>query len=161
MEGGCPITFITCVFSFVSYLWIRKRSDHSLRNGMLILRVRRSTNTLGSCLFLSGPGKHGKFEPSLESIDGEGIGGMAGAALHPLALGNVATLRRMLQEDSDLKYIKMIGVGGVDDGPSFERMMAAGADAVAVGTGLGREGLDVFEKIAKSAEKSAWNSPER
>ncbi|KAI9714031.1 MAG: dihydroorotate dehydrogenase [Bogoriella megaspora] len=101
-----------------------------------------STNTLGSCLLLDD-----ELKPAIASADGEGIGGLAGTPLHPLSLGNVRTLRRLLDQSPPLRRIKIIGVGGVKDASGFARMKAAGADAVGLATALGREGLDVFEKI--------------
>jgi len=82
-----------------------------------------------------------------------GIGGLAGAALHPLALGNVRIVRSMLDEYEQLKPISVIGVGGVFDRGGYRRMLAVGADAVAVGTGLGNEGIGVFPKILKDVER--------
>ncbi len=73
---------------------------------------------------------------------------MAGAALHPLALGNVRKIRQMLDLHEELRHIKIIGVGGVSDGAGYRRMRSVGADAVAVGTALGSEGIGIFEKIA-------------
>lgn len=74
-------------------------------------------------------------------------GGMAGPALHPLALGNVTNLRKMLDTDDKLRHIDIIGVGGVMDTAGYIRMRTAGASAVAVATALGRYGIDVFERI--------------
>jgi dihydroorotate dehydrogenase (fumarate) len=102
-----------------------------------------ATNTLGSCLVLTGTG-HVGYAPELP---GSGIGGMAGPPLHPLALGNVATIRRLLDDHEDLKRIRIIGVGGVGDADGYRRMKSVGAYAVGVGTALGREGVDVFGKI--------------
>ena len=70
--------------------------------------------------------------------------------MHPLALGNVATIRRMLDENSSLLgHIQIIGTGGVLDSAGFERMKAAGAYAVGVGTGLGLKGIQIFDDIAE------------
>ena len=102
-----------------------------------------ATNTLGSCLVLKDGG------PALKSASGWGIGGMAGSSLHPLALGNISTIRRMLDELEDLKHIEIIGVGGVSDNAGYVRMRNVGAAAVAVGTAFGREGTAVFESIGK------------
>lgn len=68
--------------------------------------------------------------------------------MHPLALGNVKTIRKLLDQHDELKHIDIIGVGGVQDFAGFERFMNIGAAAVAVGTALGKEGVGVFEKIA-------------
>jgi dihydroorotate dehydrogenase (fumarate) len=103
-----------------------------------------ATNTLGSCLVIGPNGA-----PALGSASGEGIGGMAGSSLHPLSLGNVSTIRKMLDANEVLQHIAIIGVGGVSDRTGYERMRRVGAAAVAVGTALGREGVGVFEKISR------------
>jgi dihydroorotate dehydrogenase (fumarate) len=104
-----------------------------------------ATNTLGSSLVLADGG-----DPAINSASGLGIGGMAGAPLHPLALGNVKTIRGMLDREERLKGVEVIGVGGVSDRAGFERMWTVGAKVVGVGTALGREGVHVFEKIVGS-----------
>ena len=104
-----------------------------------------ATNTLGSCFL---PGESG--ESAINSASGTGIGAMAGAALHPLALGNVKTIRHMLDERPALKKIEIIGTGGVLDHAGYKRMRAAGAAAVGIGTGLGAYGVGIFEKILSS-----------
>lgn len=115
-------------------------------------------NTLGSCLLLLRDGGQ-----VVNSASGEGIGGLAGAALHPLALGNVFTIRKMLDacaEDADegvsrLKDVVVIGTGGVSDADGWKRMRDVGAGAVGVGTALGSRGVCVFEEIAKGFEREA------
>ncbi|KAF4785285.1 dihydroorotate dehydrogenase [Colletotrichum scovillei] len=104
-----------------------------------------AVNTLGSCLLLEGD----DHDPRLP---GSGLGGMAGAPLHPLALGNVKTIAELVAREPELLHIKVIGVGGVSDADGFRRMRSVGAYAVAVGTALGREGIEVFEKIASGLE---------
>ncbi|CAH0026507.1 unnamed protein product [Clonostachys rhizophaga] len=114
-----------------------------------------ATNTLGSCLVMTSMGGDDDggvttTGPALPLGDSGGIGGMAGPPLHPLALGNVATIRRMLDEgDGSLRHIAIVGVGGVSDGGGYRRMRAVGASMVGVGTGLGSEGVDVFAKIER------------
>jgi len=133
-----------------------RHSDPS--NGLVCpISFLTATNTLGNCLALSesSPGSH--HEPSLSSSDGSGIGGLGGSALHPLALGNVATLRRMLDTHDVLRHIEIIGVGGVSDADGYERMRSVGAAAVGVGTALGVEGVGVFEKIWREMEGSDEN----
>ena len=107
-----------------------------------------ATNTLGSSLVLSE-----SLTPALSSSTGTGIGGLAGSALHPLALGNVATIRRMLDMHELLQHIEIIGVGGVSDAAGYERMRAVGAAAVGIGTALGVEGVAVFERIREQVER--------
>ena len=108
-----------------------------------------AVNTLGSSLLLSDGESTAK--PALKSANGTGIGGLAGAPLHPLALGNVATLRRLLDQSAseELKGIVVIGVGGVENKAGFERMRSVGAGAVGVGTALGRKGVAVFGEIGE------------
>lgn len=110
-----------------------------------------ATNTLGSSLLLTNDSSSSRdFAPALGSASGLGIGGMAGAPLHPLALGNVKTIRGLLDREESLKGVDVIGVGGVSDRAGFERMRIVGAKVVGVGTALGGEGVDVFEKILES-----------
>ena len=109
-----------------------------------------ATNTLGYSIVLST-----SLTPALNSSTGTGIGGLAGSALHPLALGNVATIRRMLDTHELLQHIEIIGVGGVSDAAGYERMRAVGAAAIGVGTALGVEGVAVFEMIREKAEGKA------
>lgn len=109
-----------------------------------------ATNTLGSCLVLSNSDENDTdwSSPALNSASGLGIGGLAGAPLHPLALGNVKTIRGMLDCEEKLRgKVDVIGVGGVGDRDGFERMRSVGAKVVGVGTALGREGVSVFGKI--------------
>jgi len=100
-------------------------------------------NTLGSSLLLSS-----KLYPSLNSANESGIGGMAGSALHPLALGNVKTISTLLKEHEELRSVQVIGVGGVSDADGYKRMRSVGACAVEVGTALGARGVQVFQEIA-------------
>ena len=116
-----------------------------------------ATNTLGSSLLLQPTTEstsessepHKVFHHVLNSANGTGIGGLAGAPLHPLALGNVYTIKGHLFQHDELNHIQIIGVGGVEDAEGFKRMRAVGAAAVGVGTALGRKGVHVFEDIAK------------
>ncbi|KAI1308617.1 hypothetical protein F5Y03DRAFT_383416 [Xylaria venustula] len=97
-----------------------------------------ATNTLGSCLLL---------DDSVDGALGLGIGGVAGAPLHPLALGNVATLRRLLDAAPETRHVDVLGIGGVADAAGFRRMRSVGAAAVGVGTALGIKGVAVFGEI--------------
>ena len=57
------------------------------------------------------------------------IASVAGGSLHPLALGSVRSVRivrivrRLTDSSPDLKDISSIGVGGLADGSSFNRMI--------------------------------------
>jgi len=105
-----------------------------------------ATNTLGSSLILNN-----ENSPALGSANGSGIGGLAGDALHPIALGNVKTIRAMLDASSfaGVRRIAIIGVGGVKDAAGYKRMRSVGADVVGVGTALGREGVEIFSRITE------------
>lgn len=100
-----------------------------------------STNTLGSSLLI----QHN--QAVLNSEVGTGIGGMAGTSIHALSLGNVYSIRQMLNQEPALTHLQIIGVGGVNDAKGFERMKTAGADFVGLATALGVKGIGVFEEI--------------
>ena len=80
---------------------------------------------------------------------------MAGPGLHPLALGNVSTLRKLLDGNDRLRHISIIGVGGVCDVHGYKRMRAGGASAVALATGLGKKGVAIFSQIEADIS-SSW-----
>lgn len=103
-------------------------------------------NTLGGSLLLDSD-----LTPVLNSASDSGIGGMGGGPVHPLALGNVKTIRQLLDEHG-LGSTSIIGVGGVSDAGGFRRMKSAGASIVGVGTALGREGVPVFRRIMEGLE---------
>ena len=112
-----------------------------------------ATNTLGSCIVVSPPDGSSSVQAVLP---GTGIGGMAGAPLHPLALGNVLTIRKMLDDKKEaLGHIPIIGIGGVLDAAGYRRMKGVGAAVVGVGTGLGIRGVSVFTEIEKDLG-STW-----
>ncbi|EFQ35011.1 dihydroorotate dehydrogenase [Colletotrichum graminicola M1.001] len=115
----------------------------------LIGALRQDATVVSPTSMLKGTGD-GEWGPRLP---GSGLGGMAGAPLHPLALGNVKTITDLLLREPELLHIKVIGVGGVSDADGFRRMKSVGAYAVGVGTALGREGVEVFEKIASQLHK--------
>ncbi|TAQ85275.1 hypothetical protein B7494_g6408 [Chlorociboria aeruginascens] len=111
-----------------------------------------ATNTLGSCLVLDAD----NHSPSLDSATGLGVGGMAGSALHPLALGNVKSIRTALDSSvhPGVQAIALVGVGGVGDADGFRRMRSVGAAVVGVGTAFGREGVEVFARIRSLESES-------
>jgi dihydroorotate dehydrogenase (fumarate) len=127
-----------------------------------------ATNTLGSSLLLApqfeappmspgGSKAREVFHHTLNSASGTGIGGLAGAPLHPLALGNVYAIKGMLFQHEELDHVHIIGVGGVEDTESFLRMRAVGAEAVGIGTALGRKGLAVFQEIGEALKQGGRN----
>lgn len=129
-----------------------------------------STNTLGQTLFYAEQAVPPALAPSgSKTAAGDAsdnatefalpvaLGGMAGEALHPLALGNVYTLRRLLDahENASLHEICIIGAGGVTTRAAHLRMRRAGASVVACATILVREGVGVFEKLSVKDNKGS------
>ncbi|KAK7039216.1 dihydroorotate dehydrogenase [Paramarasmius palmivorus] len=100
------------------------------------------TNTLGNSLFFSESMENAS---SSEFALPTGTGGLAGEALHPLALGNVYTFSNLLRTEKELKDIAVIGVGGVTDRQGVRRMQKAGATVVGCATMLGIHGVKAFE----------------
>ncbi|KAK1760619.1 hypothetical protein QBC47DRAFT_367690 [Echria macrotheca] len=130
-----------------------EQSADSAAGGVSPVSFITATNTLGSCLAISDIYAVDTTSSPGLALPGTGIGGMAGAPLHPLALGNVLTLRRMLDERKDkLGHIGLIGIGGVLDGAGYRRMKAVGATVVGVGTGLGLKGVKIFDEIEKGLD---------
>lgn len=148
MEVGIkipPYTFQGQFDDLISVLLLSKD-----KNQVCPITFITAVNTLGCCLYLN---PSDKSTPVLSSENGTGIGGLAGAALHPLALGNVALLRRLLDVHG-LQEIEIIGVGGVADAAGFTRMKNVGASAIGVGTALGSDGVKIFGKIVDGLEQS-------
>ncbi|WVF73123.1 hypothetical protein IAT40_007942 [Kwoniella sp. CBS 6097] len=117
-----------------------------------------STNTLGNSLLVDIPPLSLPATVELTASSAEesffGLGGLAGTTIHPLSLGNVRSLRHLLDQHPALKHIKLLGVGGVEDSKGFRRMMCAGAYAVGVATALGRKGTAVFTAIRREQASS-------
>lgn len=115
-----------------------------------------STNTLGNSLLyadqVSNPSQAGDSSASGPPFAlPTPLGGLAGAALHSLALGNVYSFSRTLANQSSpvVRAIKIVGIGGVTDRAAVERMKAAGASVVACATIFGREGVRAFEMLSQ------------
>ncbi|KAI1116328.1 hypothetical protein F5Y14DRAFT_440030 [Nemania sp. NC0429] len=130
---------------FVSVLRGCALSSDREPGGVCPVSFVTATNTLGSCLLLT-EGGNSTLAPT-PALPGLGIGGVGGAPLHPLALGNVATLRRLLDAAPETRHVALLGIGGVGDAAGYRRMRSVGAAAVGVGTALGIHGLAVFEEI--------------
>jgi dihydroorotate dehydrogenase (fumarate) len=144
-----PYTYATQYASLMSAL--ERAADSDGGGGVCPISFITATNTLGSCLVLAASeGEEEEEEDERFALPGSGLGGLAGAPLHPLALGNVRTIRRMLDERADrLGHVRVVGVGGVLDAGGYRRMRAVGAHVVGVGTGLGLKGVGVFGEIER------------
>lgn len=101
-----------------------------------------AVNTLGCCCV--GIDGH---DSGVLALPGEGMGGLAGTAIHPLALGNVK-LHSQIVADGPLGHLEIIGVGGVRDGQGYKNMRSVGANYVALATAFGQQPR-VFFEIAK------------
>ena len=139
-----PYTYLAQFENLIMALVKSCETNHELSCPISFITA---TNTLGSSLLMDSVDDVHHQYATLGSASGEGIGGLGGTAIHPLSLGNVRTLRRLLDEHPELCTIDIIGVGGVKDAAGVARMKAVGAKAVALATALGREGIQVFEKI--------------
>ncbi|KAL2126735.1 hypothetical protein VTI74DRAFT_329 [Chaetomium olivicolor] len=138
-----PYTYATQYHGLISAL---ERSASAVEGGVCPISFVAATNTLGSCLVLDAA-------TSQPALPGVGLGGMAGTPLHPLALGNVSTIRRMLDERPEkLGHVQVIGIGGVMDAAGYTRMRVAGADVVGLASGLLLKGVGVFGEIEESLE---------
>jgi len=89
-NGGCLVGIKTPPYTyqgqFNGLISALKKSSAGL--GGCPIAFITATNTLGSSLLLNE-----SLEPAINNATGSGIGGMAGASLHSLSLGNVATTK--------------------------------------------------------------------
>ncbi|KAG8857417.1 dihydroorotate dehydrogenase [Tulasnella sp. 330] len=134
-----------------------KGGNETRRNPIAFLTC---TNTLGSTLLFDEQVE--RIEPVTPALDQTGKspafalpsiwGGLAGDAIHTLALGNVHSFSKLLlnHQDQAMREIAIIGVGGVTCMAAAKRMIAAGASVVGCATIFGKEGVGVFEGISKA-----------
>ena len=76
-------------------------------------------------------------------MGGNGLAGLGGRPLKPVALGHVVQLRALLPS-----RVSVVGVGGVFAGKDVTDYLAAGAAGVQVGTACYAYGAGVFQDIA-------------
>ena len=98
-------------------------------------------NSLGNGLIL---------DPEKESVvikPKNGLGGIGGSIIKPIALSNVHMFYKLLGDGIDI-----IGCGGVSNGIDVFEHILCGAKAVQIGTQLMREGIGCFERISKEFE---------
>lgn len=74
------------------------------------------------------------------------VGGLSGAAIHPIAV-------RCVYEVSRAVKVPIIGTGGVSSGADALRMVMAGATAVGIGSALYGEGEAVFGRILREMKE--------
>ena len=95
------------------------------------------SNTIGGCLVINPETEATVLKPK------NGMGGLGGDFVKPLALGNVWNFWQRLQGK-----VQIVGVGGVRTGTDAFEFLLAGADAVQTGTTWAQEGLPSFDRIA-------------
>mmetsp|Transcript_18602 Transcript_18602/g.25792 ORF Transcript_18602/g.25792 Transcript_18602/m.25792 type:complete len:337 (-) Transcript_18602:154-1164(-) len=94
-------------------------------------------NTMGSALAVDWEKERACLAPR------GGLGGLAGAFIKPVALGNCRMLRTLLRPSIDL-----VGCGGISSGRDAFEFILCGAAAVQIGTTHWVEGPQCFERIA-------------
>ena len=99
-------------------------------------------NTLGNCLVINPDTETTLIKPK------NGLGGLAGNYIKPLALGNVWNFYQRLQGK-----VQIVGVGGIRTGTDAFEFLLAGADAVQIGTTWAQEGIGAFERINNEFEQ--------
>ncbi|KAJ7785723.1 hypothetical protein B0H16DRAFT_2835 [Mycena metata] len=129
---------------------LRGYSDAQGRNPIAYFAC---TNTLGNALlFAEQVGETGTGEGEGEAFAvPTALGGVAGDALHPLALGNVLSFARLLEVEgpvSGLRNIVLVGIGGVTSPEAAARMRKAGAAVVGSATLFGKEGVHAFKILS-------------
>ena len=93
------------------------------------------TNTLGNSLLFSDQTAQDESTDGRDFALPTPLGGLAGEALHSLALGNVYSFHKLLhlerpKEYDGLETIVIIGVGGVTSKQAAARMTKAGAGVI-------------------------------
>lgn len=108
-------------------------------------------NSVGNGLFINPDTDTVLIKPKT------GFGGIGGRYIKPVALANVWAFHQRLRDD-----IAIIGTGGVENGQDVYELILAGATMVQVGTQLGLEGPEAFdrlnEELAEAIERKGFSS---
>jgi dihydroorotate dehydrogenase (NAD+) catalytic subunit len=73
-------------------------------------------------------------------------GGLSGPAIKPIAV-------RCVYDVSEATDLPILGIGGVTTGEDAAEMLAAGASAVGIGSGVYYRGINVYEKVCSELEE--------
>ncbi|KAJ7748479.1 hypothetical protein DFH07DRAFT_888813 [Mycena maculata] len=110
------------------------------------------TNTLGNSLLFAEQVTDPANGPEAGSAFAvpPALGGLAGDALHALALGNVYSFARLLEAETEsgLRNVAIVGIGGVTSAEAAARMRRAGAAVVGCATLFGQEGVHAFKILS-------------
>lgn len=99
-------------------------------------------NSVGNTLVIDSVRESTVIKPN------SGLGGLGGAYIKPIALGNVRRFYELLEGE-----IPIIGVGGISEGVDVFEHILAGASAVQLGTVFAREGLSCFSRVKIELEE--------
>ncbi|KAJ6501490.1 hypothetical protein C8R47DRAFT_228917 [Mycena vitilis] len=127
---------------------LRKFSSPDAGNPIAYLAC---TNTLGSSLLFAEQAGGAPADGAGAFAVPMALGGLAGDALHALALGNVYSFARLLEAEdaaSGLRNLVIIGIGGVTSAEAAARMRKAGAAVVGSATLFGKEGVHAFKILS-------------
>ncbi len=100
------------------------------------------SNTIGGCLVIDADKETTAIKPK------NGMGGLGGDYIKPLALGNVWNFWQRLQGK-----VAIVGVGGIRTGTDAFEFILAGADAVQIGTTWAQEGIGAFQRISDELDQ--------
>jgi dihydroorotate dehydrogenase (fumarate) len=112
-----------------------------------------ASNTLGQALVIDSHRERKVLAAN------DGLGGLSGSLLRPIALSNVYTFGRLLRDAN----IPIVGIGGVTSGEDAFSMLLAGATLVGVATAFIREGPQVFARLGTeltgTLDRQRYDSP--
>lgn len=100
-----------------------------------VVKAVTTSNTFPNAFSFNEEGK-----PRITPVNG--LAGLGGPALKPIALGQVVQLRAILP-----KHIDIIGVGGINSGKDVLDFLRAGAKAVQIGTALLERKAKVIDQL--------------
>ncbi|EIW86356.1 FMN-linked oxidoreductase [Coniophora puteana RWD-64-598 SS2] len=132
--GVCPVAWLVCTNTVGNAVLFGEETCPPRADGS----SATNTNT-----FSPSPDETAAAPPR------SGPGGLGGAAIHALALGNVVAFRAALDASSvqSVRDVVVVGAGGVDGPEARRRMVSAGAGAVECASVLGWEGVGAFARI--------------
>ena len=114
-----------------------------------IVKVVTTSNT-----FPNGFGVNDAGKPLITATGTNGLAGVSGKALKPIAMGQVRQLVALLPPT-----IQVIGVGGIETGRDVYDYLQAGATAVQIGTAFAARGGGVFDTVANQmCAENVWRA---
>uniref|UniRef100_U5FPE1 dihydropyrimidine dehydrogenase (NADP(+)) n=1 Tax=Populus trichocarpa TaxID=3694 RepID=U5FPE1_POPTR len=84
-------------------------------------------------------------EPCVEGYSTPG--GYSSKAVHPIALGKVMSIAKMMKSEFDLEQYSLSGIGGVETGSDAAEFILVGANTVQVCTGVMMHGYGLVKKL--------------